>query len=461
VSDEGAVLAAVDQRADELVTLAGELIRFDTTTRGDPAEPARKEAALQEHLGQLLAAAGAEVELWEPEPGELDRWQRQVPAGLGFAGRPQLVARFAGADDGPSLLFNGHIDVVSAEPRERWSSDPFKPEVRDGRLYGRGACDMKGGVAAMVMAALVLAEQRAHPPGDLIVNTVTDEEWNGAGALAAAARGVGADAGIVPEATGFEPWVACRGVLCQKITVEGRPGHAEIPQPDWREGGAVNAIEKAALVLDAVQTLRERWRSDAGGRPLLAPGDLVPTMIRAGEWWVNYPASCTLTVDITYLPEQGDADGGWGAGLEREIEDWILEHTGRDPWLAEHPPSFKWDSNLAPAEVSAEHPIAACALAAGESVGRPGSVAALQGWHDAATFTRFGTPTISYGPAGLSNDGQTMAHAVDEYVPVEDLVACAKALALVALRWSSSTDAGKEGVPDSADRGEGLRSSRR
>jgi acetylornithine deacetylase len=461
VSDEGAVLAAVDERADELVALASDLIRFDTTTRGDPGEPARDEAALQEHLGQLLAAKGAEVELWEPKPGELDRWQRQVPAGLGFAGRPQLVARFAGAHAGRSLLFNGHIDVVSAEPRERWSSDPFKPEIRDGRLYGRGACDMKGGVAAMVMAALVLAEHSPGRAGDLIVNTVTDEEWNGAGALAAAAKGIGADAGIVPEATGFEPWVACRGVLCQTITVHGRPGHAEIPQPDWREGGAVNAIEKAALVLDAVRSLRERWRSDARGRPLLAPGDLVPTMIRAGEWWVNYPASCTLTVDITYLPEQGDADGGWGARLEREIEDWILERTSRDPWLAEHPPTFEWDSNLAPAEVPGEHPIAACALAAGESVGRPGSVAALQGWHDAATFTRFGTPTISYGPAGLSNDGQTMAHAVDEYVPVDDLVACAKALALAALRWSSTTDPDKEEVPHAADRGQSLRSSLR
>ena len=320
---------------------------------------------------------------------------------------------------------------------------------------------MKGGVAAMVMAALALAEHSARLPGDLIVNTVTDEEWNGAGALASAARGVGADAGIVPEATGFEPWVACRGVLCQTITVPGRPGHAEMPQPDWREGGAVNAIEKAALVIDAVQSLRERWRSEASGRPLLAPGDLVPTMIRAGEWWVNYPAACTLTVDITYLPEQGDAGGGWAAGLEREIEDWILERTGRDPWLAEHPPAFEWDSNLAPAEVSAEHPIAACALGAGERIGRSGRVAALQGWHDAATFTRFGTPTISYGPAGLSNDGRTMAHAVDEYVPVDDLVACAKALALAALRWSSTTDPDKEGVTDAADRGQGLRSSLR
>ncbi|MQA74349.1 MAG: ArgE/DapE family deacylase [Solirubrobacterales bacterium] len=435
MSDESRVVTALDERSDALVALAAELIRFNTTTRGEPDEPARDEAALQEALAERLRGAGAEVELWEPRPGELDRWRRQVPAGLGFAGRPQLVARFGGGGEGRSLLLNGHVDVVSAEPRERWASDPFEPVIRDGRLYGRGACDMKGGVATMVAAALALAECGIELEGELIVSTVTDEEWNGAGALALAARGIAADAGIVPEATGFEPWIACRGVLNPTVTVAGRPGHAEMPQPDWREGGAVNAIEKTTIMLDAVRTLRERWQAADGEHPLLAPGELVPTVIQGGEWWVNYPASCTTTVDVTYLPQQGDADGGWGARLEREIESWILERTREDPWLAEHPPSFEWGTNLAPAEISAEHPIVECALAAGREVGRPGKVAALQGWHDAATFTRFGTPTISYGPAGLSNEGETMAHAVDEFVPVDDLVACAQALAVAALRW--------------------------
>jgi acetylornithine deacetylase len=294
---------------------------------------------------------------------------------------------------------------------------------------------MKGGVAAMVMAALVLAEENIGLPGDLIVNTVTDEEWNGAGSLASAAKGVGADAGIVPEATGFEPWVACRGVLCPTVTVQGRPGHAEMPQPGWREGGAVNAIEKATVVLEAVRSLREHWRSGFSGHRYLQPGDLVPTVIKGGEWWVNYPASCTMTIDVTYLPEQGDVDGAWGSDLEREIEEWIGARARQDPWLAEHPPSFEWGTNLAPAEIATDHPIVACTLRAGETVGRPGKVAALQGWHDAATFTRFGTPTISYGPSGLSNEGETVAHAVDEHVPVDDLVACTKALCLAAVRF--------------------------
>ena len=435
MSAERRVRETIASRSAELAALAGELIGFDTVTRGEPDEPARDELALQELLAERLRAAGAEVELWEPDPGELDRWTRQVPAGLGFAGRPQLIARFPGRAEGRSLMFNGHIDVVSAEPHERWTSHPFAAEVRDGRLYGRGACDMKGGVAAMVEAAIALADTGVELAGELVVTTVTDEEWNGAGTLAVADRGVRADAAIVPEASGFEPWVACRGILNPTVTVEGRPGHAEIPQPDWREGGAVNAIEKAMIVIEAVRSLRERWAEADGTHPLLAPGELIPTVIEGGEWWVNYPATCTATIDVTYLPAQGDADGGWGSELEREIEEWILARTGEDAWLAEHPPRFTWGTNLAPAEIGADHPIVACALAAGEQVGRPGKVAALQGWHDAATLTRFGTPAISYGPAGLSNDGETMAHAIDEFVPVADLVACAQALAVAAIRW--------------------------
>jgi len=436
MSDEQRVLAAIEERADDLVALAAELIRFDTTTRGEPDERAREEEPLQARLAAILEAAGAEVELWEPAPGELDRWPRQVPEGLTFAGRPQLLARFAGTSGGRSLLFNGHIDVVSAEPRARWASDPFAPEVRDGRLHGRGACDMKGGVAAMVIAAETLAAEGALPGGELLVNTVTDEEWNGAGSLAAVAHGVSADAGVIPEATGFEPWIACRGVVNPTITVRGRPGHAEMPQPDWREGGAVNAIEKAVVVLEAVRELRERWAREGSAHPLLVPGELIPTVIEGGEWWVNYPASCTVVIDVTYLPEQGDPDGGWAEALERQIEEWVAAAARRDPWLAENPPHFEWGTNLAPAEVEPDHPIVDCALAAGAAAGRPGAAAALQGWHDAATFTRFGTPTISYGPSGLANDGETMAHAIDEHVPVADLVATAQALALVAMRWS-------------------------
>src|SRR5438270_2287323 len=199
---ERRVAEAVEQRREELVSLAADLIAFDTTARS-VGDPARDEAALQEHIAARLARVGAEIDLWEPDADAL-AGKPLVPPGLDFAGRPQLIARRPGAGGGPALVFNGHCDVVSVEPRERWTSDPFTAEVRDGRLYGRGACDMKGGIAAMVLAAETLAKLGVDLQGDLIIATNTDEESSGAGGTALVERGIAADAAIVTEPTGFE-----------------------------------------------------------------------------------------------------------------------------------------------------------------------------------------------------------------------------------------------------------------
>jgi acetylornithine deacetylase len=152
---EQRVCEAIAAGRDKLVELASALIGFDTTAR-QVGHPCRDEAPLQEYLAGRLGAAGASVDLWEPDAAAL-AGMPLVPSGLSFEGRPQLIARVGGRGAGRSLVFNGHIDVVSAEPRSEWASDPFVASVRDGRLYGRGACDMKGGIAAMVFAVETLA----------------------------------------------------------------------------------------------------------------------------------------------------------------------------------------------------------------------------------------------------------------------------------------------------------------
>jgi acetylornithine deacetylase len=426
---EQAVVDAIAARQDDLVALTSELVGFDTTAR-NVGDPARDEAALQEHLGARLRAAGAEVEIWEPDPAEL-AGEPLVPEGLDFAGRPQLVARFAGRGAGRSLLLNGHIDAVSAEPRDRWTSDPHRAEVRDGKLYGRGASDMKGGVAAMTIAAETLAEQGVTLDGDLVVCTNTDEESSGAGSTACAKHGVRADAGIVLEPTGFDVWVACRGSCYAEITVPGRPGHAEIEQPHWREGGAVNAIEKATLVLDAIRGLRERWRADESLRhPYLSPPDVVPTLIQAGEWIVTYPAACRISGGALFLPQQADS-GGFGAEVGRELEQAVLAATATDDWLAENPPTFAWLPGVMSMSIPEDEPIVSLVGEARDDVGRSGKLAGLDSWYDGATFTVFaGTPSVGFGPGGFET-----AHAIDECVPVDDLVACSQSVALAALRF--------------------------
>jgi acetylornithine deacetylase len=434
-SREAEVCGAITARRDELIELASALIRFDTTARL-PGDPARDEAALQTLLAERLERSGAHIDLWEPSEEEM-RGRPYVPEGLDFDGRPQLTATFGGTGGGRSLVFNGHIDVVSAEPVERWTSPPFEPQVRDGLLYGRGACDMKAGVASMAFAAEVLADLDVRLAGDLIVATNTDEESSGAGGSALVQRGLKADAGIVTEPTGFDTWVACRGSEYGVVTVAGRTGHAEVNQPRWQDGGAVNAIEKATVVIGAMQALRREWagRSDLE-HPYLSPPYILPTVARGGEWQVTYPASCDLTFAVMYLPVQADAEGR-GAAIRDEVTEWILRETATDDWLAEHRPAIEWWTNgVAPLEIPEDHPIVETMLDAARGVGRPGELSGLDSWYDGETLTRLaGIPSIAYGPAGFERTGLSVAHTIDEYVPVDDLVTCAQGLAVAAMRF--------------------------
>jgi acetylornithine deacetylase len=212
--------------------------------------------------------------------------------------------------------------------------------------------------------------------------------------------------------------------------VQGRAGHAGIARRSPDEGGAVNAIEKMEIVLEAIRRLREEW----AGRPRhlhLSPADCVPTMIDGGEWIVSHPARCRLMCHVEYLPDQADAEG-WGSGVEQEFTDWILRAAAADPWLAAHPPRIDWTvGGVPPAAVAPDHPVVAAALSAARAVGRQSEVGGLDNWHDGATLTvEAGIPAICLGPGDIH-----LAHTAAESVPVADLVACAQALAVAAMRF--------------------------
>ena len=422
---ERRVCEHVDRRQSELVDLVRALIGFDTVTHTDGAPP-RDEAALQRFLAERLAARGAQVRVAEPEPA-LVAGHPTIPEGFTFAGRPQLVARFPGTGAGRTLLLNGHVDVVDVEPRAAWSCDPFDAVVRDGAVWGRGACDMKGGVACMVFAAEVLAGLGVRLAGDLVVNTVTDEESTGAGGLASA-RTLRADAAIVPEPSALAVWIACRGSLLARIAVDGRAGHAGLPLRSPAAGGAVNAIEKAAYLIEAIRRLREEWALRPR-HPLLSPADCVPTMVTGGEWLVSYPAACTLDCHIEFLP---DESGDGGLAVRREFEAWIARAADADPWLRENPPRVEWLLGaVPPAEVSPAEPVVETLVGVERDLGRSGRIGGLDNWHDGATLVvEAGIPAVCYGPGDIF-----LAHGADERVPIDELLACTQGIALGAMRF--------------------------
>jgi acetylornithine deacetylase len=426
---ERSVVAEIERHRSELVELLATLVGFDTRAPGDDLAP-RDEAALQGYLADRLRAAGLDVDVWEPDVRDLPATDYPIPSGYHFRGRPQLVARRAGAGGGRSLLLNGHVDVVTPEPLEQWTDHPFRASVRDGRIYGRGTCDMKGGVAAMVLATEVVAAMAVPLRGDLVLNTVTDEESTAAGTLASVAHGVAADGALVPEPTALTAWLGTRGSLMPEIVVEGRAGHAGFPHEHWTAGGPVNAIEKAQVVLAALHALRDEWRDRPDTQhPYLRTGTIVPTSFDAGQWIVSYPATATLRCHVQYLPSQAGADGS-GAPVRAEIEQRVLAAARADPWLAAHPPSFVWHGDVPAAFTDPAEPICATTLDAMGALGLPREIASRTTWFDGATLTRAGTPAIAFGPGAIAQ-----AHAVDEHVSVDELVRAAQVLAVAAIRF--------------------------
>jgi acetylornithine deacetylase len=422
---ERQVTDRVAARRRDLTDLAASLIGFDTTAtlRG---EGGGGEPALQALLAQRLRGAGFAVELFAPRADELPP-SPMLPAGLDLVGRPQLVATRHGAGGGRDLLLNGHVDVVSAEPRSAWAGDPFVARVEGDRLVGRGACDMKGGVAAMILAAEVLAELDVPLRGDLIVNTVTDEESTGAGALACIARGLRADGCLVPEPTSGQVWLGSRGALLGELEVHGRPGHTGLARGDALAGSGIGAIERTFPLLAALRELCEEWWRGCG--PGESPGWIVPTSITAGEWVVTFPEHCRVGLHVTFSPQQADEDG-WSAPVRREIEARVRAAADADPWLAGRPPVLRWSTEVPAAVVGEEDPVVTTALEAAAALGRPAGVAPRTTWLDAATFTRAGTPAIGIGPGDIE-----VAHTVGEWVEVDALVRSAQHLAVSAMRF--------------------------
>jgi acetylornithine deacetylase len=288
---------------------------------------------------------------------------------------------------------------------------------------------MKGGVAAMLDAALEIAAGE-RPRGDLLVEVVTDEEINGMGTLAAIRRGHRADAAVVPEPTQLDIWIAFRGILVGELEVAGRKGHVEVAQSHWSRGGAVTAVHEMLRVLDWLRELDAHWRDRPDKQhPLCSTGTVNVTTIAGGDFYANVPDLCRATLDVCYVPGEQDVHG-YGGRVKVEIER-HLAAIQRD-WLAEHPPRLRWLVDFPPAEIAADEPVVTeLADVVAATTGRPPAILGLDTWDDTVSLIReAGMPSVSFGPG--SND---QAHAVDEFVDLDQLAACSHSLTAFARAW--------------------------
>lgn len=428
-----AVDAYVEAHAADLVELVQTLVRFDTTSvdlSPGSTHTTNQEADLQAYVGERLVALGAGVDQWEPDALEFAD-HPMMPPWHHWRGRPLTVGTLRGSGGGRSLVLNGHVDVVDAGEASRWTSPPFAAEVRDERIYGRGAVDMKGGIGAAIFALEALQACGIELAGDVVVETVPDEETCAMGTIAAIARGYRAEAGLVPEPTRCNLWIATRGLLHGTLAVEGRSAHAEMNQPPWQEGGGVNAISRAVSTLGGLERLTAEWAERADKRhPLLGTPSVNPTIIKGGSFISNIPERCEVAVNATYLPANADADG-FGSLPRGEIEQAVAAVASADDWLAEHPPRWSWYTDYPPSEIDPEAPIVGVAQEAGRELGVDVVAEGIDTTYDGALLTLFAdTPSPAFGPGDLGR-----AHAPDEWIGIDELVLGAKLYARAIVGW--------------------------
>jgi acetylornithine deacetylase len=322
-------------------------------------------------------------------------------------GRPNVVGVLDGRVKGRTLMFCGHTDTVGVAGM----TDPFSPVERDGRLYGRGAQDMKGGVAAMIAAAGALAA-RGFASGRLVVAAVVDEEHASIGADALVKRWR-ADAAVVTEPTDLTIAIGHKGFAWVAVDVEGRAAHGSRPA----EGQ--DAILRMGRVLGRLEAL-DRELQQRPAHPLVGTGSLHASLVAGGRELSSYPDRATLTMERRTLP--GEAES---IALE-EVEDILAALAHEDTTFRGH---ARHVFSRPAYEVPPDHEIARALSASFAAVGGTPRINGASFWTDAAVLGHAGIPSILFGPGGAG------LHSTEEYVIVADVVQCRDALADLGRRF--------------------------
>jgi len=412
-SAEAQALAALDEGA-----MGGLLLEFLTapSITGTDAE-----STLQHRSADWLRRLDLDVDLWSMD----------VPALQSHADFPGLEAprdeawglvASLPAADGPTLILQGHVDVVPPGDPAKWTGDPFTPRVVDGEVHGRGACDMKGGLVAIFGAVAALRASGVRLRGGLAVYCVVSEEDGGLGAFGTLQRGYTGDACIIAEPTGGTLMTANAGALTFRIEVPGRATHGST-----RYAG-VSAIDAFVPIHRALKRL-ERQRNRRHD-PLMAdwpiPYPISVGTIRAGDWASTVPDLLVAEGRLGVRLDENPADA------RQHLEEAVAEAAMADAWLRTHPVTVTWPGGqFASGRLPANHPLSGVvcdAHADANAAGRIRERGAPYG-SDLRLYRAAGVPTLQYGPGDVR-----LAHSPQEKVPWSEVMTVARTLVLTCLR---------------------------
>ncbi len=410
---EQRVLDAIDMK--HLVDFLQELIEIRSL--------GGQETEAQDAVSAVMRQFGLEVDVWDFDWPQLRAHPMFAMEVERTEGRG-VVGTCAGRGGGRSLILNGHVDVVPPGDAANWRYPPWEGTVHDGRVYGRGSVDMKGGLACALFAVKAILDAGVPLRGTIHVESVIGEEGGGVGTLAACLRGYHADGAVVVEPTELKVAPAQAGALTFRITVPGRSAHACV-----REEG-VSAIEKFLPIHAALLEL-ERERNRAVRDPLYQryrlPFALSLGRLEAGNWSSSVPES--LVAEGRY----GIAVGEDPEAAKKGFEATVRKAAASDDWLQEHPPKVEWwGGQFHPAAIPIDHPLPrTVATALADAGGRPAAFEGMTYGSDMRLLVHVGkTPAVLFGPGDVRQ-----AHRPDESVSIDDLKATVRTLALTALRF--------------------------
>jgi acetylornithine deacetylase len=419
---EQRILAEVDRAFDRELAFLQELVRRPSL-RGE-------EAPVQDFVFAALKERGLAMDRWRLDEAELRRHPGFSPvAEVSYDNAWNVVGSWRpNQEQGRSLILNAHVDVVPAGPAEMWEIAPFDPVIRGGWMHGRGAADMKAGLAAAIFAFDAVRAAGLDPAAAVHIQSVVEEESTGNGTLATSVRGYKADAVICPEPSDQRITRANVGVVWFSVTVSGKPAHTSVMQ------SGTNAIDAAYRVVAALRELEKEANDPSRRHPRFAghehPLNLNIGRIEGGDWNSMVPAWCRIHCRFAMYP------GTPAMELRRQVEACIAGLAGRDPAFANNPPKVEWTGFFCEGFELREGSEAERTLAAvhEELFASPLESFSNPAYLDARVTVLYDRiPTLVYGPTGRN------IHGIDEAVEIESVRRVTRTIALFIARWCGVT----------------------
>ncbi len=406
---------------DEGVAFLGQLVQ-SPSTQGN-------EADVQDLVAHKLYQMGLQVDSWELDGEELRTHPYFCSSRENFQGSPNVIGLLKGTGGGRSIILNGHVDVVPEGDKKQWVDDPYSGAIRDGKMYGRGVTDMKGGNVALLLAIQAIQDLGLSLKGDVIFQSVVEEESGGAGTLAATLKGYKADAALIPEPTGMRIFPKQQGSMWFRIHVKGRSAHG-----GTRYEG-VSAIEKSMLVLNHIRELEESRNAritDPLYRNTPIPIPINVGVIQGGNWPSSVPDHVKLEGRMGVAPDETIEEA------KNEMEQSLKQLSERDPWLKEHPPILEWfGARWIPGTMDPEHELMNILVDQYRNVTEAEPVIEASPWGtDGGLLAQVGqTPAIVFGP-GVTE----VAHYPNEYIVLDTMIEAAEIIALTLIHWCGTAD---------------------